>query len=182
GSFEYTPDPGFVGAETISYTVSDGTATDQGTLTIDVVNEGPVVADETYSADDGETLTIGAAAGLLANDSDPDAADTIFVQSFTAADNGDLSVTTDGSFEYTPDPGFVGAETISYTVSDGTATDQGHPRSRLRGRRDDQLHRLRRHGDRPGHADHRGGRRDGTGVQHGHRHVWPGHAHRHGRG
>ncbi|MEI4235532.1 Ig-like domain-containing protein, partial [Roseovarius sp. D22-M7] len=129
-SFGYTPDAGFSGSDSFTYFANDGSADAAApaavTITVaDPTNTAPVVADETYSTDDGETLTIGAALGLLANDSDPDAADTIFVQSFTAAGNGDLSVTTDGSFEYTPDPGFVGAETISYTVSDGTATDQG---------------------------------------------------------
>ncbi|MEI4234456.1 hypothetical protein V8324_16405, partial [Roseovarius sp. D22-M7] len=75
--------------------INDGKDNDQDG-DVDEDNTAPVVAGETYSTDDGETLTIGAAAGLLANDSDPDAADTIFVQSFTAAGNGNLSVTTDG--------------------------------------------------------------------------------------
>ena len=53
---DYTPANDFNGTDTITYTVSDGTATDTGTLTIIVsaVNDALVVA-----VDDTQTLTEG---------------------------------------------------------------------------------------------------------------------------
>ena len=45
---DYTPAADFNGTDTITYTVSDGTATDTGTLTIIVnaVNDAPVAVDD----------------------------------------------------------------------------------------------------------------------------------------
>ncbi|MCP5256186.1 MAG: tandem-95 repeat protein [Zoogloeaceae bacterium] len=124
GSFTYAPNPGFTGTETITYTISDGTTTSSGTLTIEVQNAAPVAVDDSYTVHAGETLTIAAAAGLLANDSDGDG-DALSVLSFSAAANGTLNVVTDGSFTYAPNPGFTGTETITYTISDGTTTSSG---------------------------------------------------------
>ncbi|MCP5224097.1 MAG: cadherin-like domain-containing protein [Thauera sp.] len=69
GSFTYTPDAGFVGSEVLTYTVSDGTDTRTGTVTLVVENEAPTVQDETYTVHAGDVLVVSAAAGLLANDS-----------------------------------------------------------------------------------------------------------------
>jgi hypothetical protein len=124
GSFTYTPNAGFVGTEVLTYTVSDGITTRTGELTIVVENEAPVVNDETYSVHAGEVLAVGAAAGLLANDTDADG-DTLRVMNFEAPANGSLTVVTDGSFTYTPNAGFVGTEVLSYTVSDGITTRTG---------------------------------------------------------
>jgi uncharacterized lipoprotein NlpE involved in copper resistance len=124
GSFTYTPNAGFVGSEVLTYTVSDGITTRTGELTIVVENEAPVVNDETYSVHAGEVLAVGAAAGLLANDTDADG-DTLRVMNFEAPANGSLTVVTDGSFTYTPNAGFVGTEVLSYTVSDGITTRTG---------------------------------------------------------
>ncbi|MFB1031869.1 MAG: Ig-like domain-containing protein, partial [Thauera sp.] len=67
---------------------------------------------------------MGAAAGLLANDTDADG-DALQVLSFEAPANGSLNVVTDGSFTYTPNAGFVGTEVLTYTVSDGITTVSG---------------------------------------------------------
>ncbi len=124
GSFTYTPDAGFVGSEVLTYTVSDGITTRTGTVTIVVENEAPVVQDETYTVHTGNVLTVGAAAGLLANDSDLDG-DALQVLNFTPPSNGTMNLLTDGSFTYTPDAGFVGSEVLTYTVSDGPITSTG---------------------------------------------------------
>ena len=124
GSFTYTPNAGFVGSEVLTYTVSDGTTTSTGEFTIVVENEAPVVQDESYTVHTGQTLAVGVAAGLLANDSDADG-DALQVLSFEAPANGTLNVVTDGSFTYTPNAGFVGSEVLTYTVSDGITTVSG---------------------------------------------------------
>ncbi|HRM67977.1 MAG TPA: PKD domain-containing protein, partial [Thauera phenylacetica] len=124
GSFTYTPDAAFVGSEVLTYTVSDGTDTRTGTVTIVVENEAPVVQDETYTVHAGDVLTVSAAAGLLANDTDADG-DVLRVLNIEAPANGSLNALTDGSFTYTPNAAFVGTEVLTYTVSDGITTRTG---------------------------------------------------------
>jgi hypothetical protein len=68
GSFVYTPNPGFVGDDTFTYTDSDGTLTASATVTIDVDHANPVANPDTYMVEAGKTLTVPAATGLLAND------------------------------------------------------------------------------------------------------------------
>ncbi len=121
GSFSYTPDNGFVGTETLTYTVTDGTETVSGQLVITVGNTAPEAVADAYSVHAGQVLNVAAAAGVLANDSDLDG-DAISVTSVTAPSNGALTMLADGSFTYTPDNGFVGTETLTYTVTDGTET------------------------------------------------------------
>ncbi|MBM0171442.1 Ig-like domain-containing protein, partial [Altererythrobacter sp. C41] len=58
-----------------SYTVSDGdggTATSTLTITVTGTNDAPAAVADSYTVDEDNTLTIAAAAGVLANDSDPD--------------------------------------------------------------------------------------------------------------
>ncbi|PWN07633.1 hypothetical protein DDZ15_05090 [Rhodohalobacter mucosus] len=124
GSFEYTPDAGFAGTETLTYTITDGTATATGTVTIAVENQPPVANDDSYTTRPGTDLIVDAATGLLANDTDPDG-DPLTVQSIEAPANGVINIATDGSFTYTPDAGFAGTETLTYTITDGTATATG---------------------------------------------------------
>ena len=121
GSFEYTPNAGFAGVETITYTISDGVTTAQASLEITVTNTAPVAQDDSYTVKAGQTLTVAALDGLLANDSDVDG-DALTVISYSAPANGALNIVTDGSFEYTPNAGFTGVETITYTISDGVTT------------------------------------------------------------
>ena len=139
GTFTYDPNGQFeslnngdTDSDSFSYTVSDGNGgTDTATVNIAINgvtdqagNVAPDVVDENYSVHAGEVLTVAAAAGLLANDTDADG-DSLNVQSIEAPANGTLNIATDGSFTYTPDPGFVGTEELTYTVSDGTTNSTG---------------------------------------------------------
>ena len=83
-----------------------------------------MVGDDSYTVHAGQVLTVAALDGLLANDTDADG-DSLNVQSIEAPANGTLNIATDGSFTYTPDPGFVGTEELTYTVSDGTTNSTG---------------------------------------------------------
>ena len=69
----------------------------------------------------GASLTVPAADGVLKNDTDPDPGTvlTASTPSSTTANNGSVDLSTDGSFTYTPPGGFSGADTFSYTASDG---------------------------------------------------------------
>ncbi|MBS3733772.1 MAG: cadherin-like domain-containing protein, partial [Phycisphaerae bacterium] len=78
------------------------------------VNQAPTASDDSAGTTEGTAVTID----VLANDSDPDAGDTLTVDSVTQGANG--SVTNNGSdVTYTPDAGFTGTDTFDYTAADG---------------------------------------------------------------
>ncbi|MCX9079986.1 MAG: Ig-like domain-containing protein, partial [Candidatus Methanoperedens sp.] len=64
-------------------------------------------------------LTIGGL-GVLANDTDPenDTLSAVLVEGFGPA-NGTLTLSTDGSFVYTPNEGFAGTDSFAYRANDG---------------------------------------------------------------
>ena len=126
GSYTYTPAANFSGTDTVDYTLTDGTATDTGTLTITVnaVNDAPVAVNDTASTNEDTALT--SSADLVANDTDADG-DSLSVTAgtFTTSQSGSLVLAADGSYTYTPAANFSGTDTVDYTLTDGTATDTG---------------------------------------------------------
>ena len=120
GSFTYTPDAGFSGSDSFVYVITDGIATAQATVAITVVEGNPTPADDSYSVQRDSTLVI-AAPGVLANDTDPNG-DVITAFQYFQPTNGAVSLTQDGSFVYTPNAGFVGSDSFTYTVIDGALT------------------------------------------------------------
>ena len=116
----YTPDADFNGADSFTYTIEDGNGgSDTATVTVDIaaVNDDPDAMDDAYNVDEDGALTV-AALGVLANDTDTDG-DTLTVTSNTSASNGAVTVNADGSFSYTPDADFNGADSFTYTIEDG---------------------------------------------------------------
>ncbi|MCH8040993.1 MAG: tandem-95 repeat protein [Nitrospinae bacterium] len=80
-------------------------------------NTAPVAGDDTYSGDEGVALTVGAP-GVLGNDSDPENDPFTAVLSSGPA-SGTLTLPSDGSFTYTPNPGFSGTDSFAYQADDG---------------------------------------------------------------
>ena len=119
GSFSYTPDQDFVGTDSYTYTVNDGSLdSEAATVTITVVSaQGPTAVDDAFEVEEQVTLTVIEESGVLANDLNLDAGfEAVLVDDVA---NGSLTLDVDGSFTYTPDDGFTGAETFTYKVSDG---------------------------------------------------------------
>jgi hypothetical protein len=67
-------------------------------------------------------LSVNAADGVLANDSDPDG-DNMTASLISGPANGTLDFNSDGSFVYTSSPTFFGSVTFTYQVSAGGQTD-----------------------------------------------------------
>lgn len=129
GTVDYDPNGAFDSLragenafDTFGYTASDGNGgTDTGTTTVTVTggNDAPIaVADDGYVIDAGTRLTVAADAGVLANDTDPEA-DRLTVTLVSDVANGTLTLADDGGFTYTPDAGFVGTDGFTYRASDG---------------------------------------------------------------
>ena len=91
-------------------------------LIVDARAEAVVAADE-YSTGANTALSVNAAAGVLANDSDVVDSEAYVV---VEPEHGVLELALDGSFVYTPDAGFVGADTFTYAhASERTAVARG---------------------------------------------------------
>ena len=121
GSFTYTPNAGFVGTDTFTYLISDGTVdSNVATVTITVkhVNSPPVPTDDAYTIDEGGTLTVDAP-GVLDNDADDDG-DSLTTILVSLPEHGDLVLNEDGSFTYTANAGFSGTDSFTYRAYDGT--------------------------------------------------------------
>lgn len=118
----YTPNPDFNGTDSFTYQASDGSATDNGTVsvTVNAVADAPVATNDSYSTAKDTVLTVDAP-GVLGNDSDADG-DTLSVTSSTKPSGGAVTVNADGSFTYTPAAGFIGTDSFDYVVSDGNLT------------------------------------------------------------
>ncbi|QSZ41142.1 Ig-like domain-containing protein [Sulfurimonas aquatica] len=126
GSYTYTPAANFNGIDTVDYTVTDGSLTDVGTLTINVtpVNDAPVAVDDSITIDEDTPFT--STVDLDFNDTDLDGdALSVTPGTFTTAQGGTLVLAADGSYTYTPAANFNGVDTVDYTVTDGSLTDVG---------------------------------------------------------
>lgn len=124
GTFTYTPDSGFSGADSFVYQVNDGAGgTAQATVTINVSatpNTPPVATDDGYTVTSGVALT----GNVTTNDTDADG-DTLTVSQISGPNSGSLTLNADGSFSYTSNAGFSGSDSFVYQVDDGKGgTDQ----------------------------------------------------------
>jgi len=81
----------------------------------------PDAMNDIYQSLQGETLTVPVAAAVLANDTDPEG-DVLTAQLFSGPRNGQLDLSPDGSFAYTPDSDFAGLDGFMYLASDGTGS------------------------------------------------------------
>ncbi len=116
GVVTYTPTADYVGADALTYRVTDldgDVSTAVVTITVTQVNDAPTAVADVATARIAEAVTVD----VLGNDTDPDD-DTLTVSSVTVPGNGTAAIATGGVL-YTPIAGFSGTDTFSYTMSDG---------------------------------------------------------------
>ena len=118
GSFVYTPDAGFAGVDSFTYTVSCGGATsDPATVSLNVSNSAPLIDLSTsteYSMYHDEILG-------SSWDSVTDAEDARTTLTHSIVDDvqhGTLDFHDDGTFVYTPEAGYVGPDSFSVKFTD----------------------------------------------------------------
>jgi VCBS repeat-containing protein len=88
-------------------------------ITVTAVNDPPRASDDRFVTMEDVKLTVSAS-GVLVNDSDIDSSSLQAVIEAQAA-HGTVSLSSDGSFVYTPALDFSGADSFAYHVSDGSA-------------------------------------------------------------
>ena len=122
GTFEYVHDGSETSSDSFTYEACHGTDCDTAdvVITINPINDAPMAVDDGYSVEQGDTLTVDAASGVLANDTDAED-DTLTAMLDSGPSNGTLTLNDDGSFEYTPDGGFDGDDGFTYHANDGEA-------------------------------------------------------------
>jgi hypothetical protein len=106
--------------DSFSYRASDGTAQspDPAVVTISVGNNAPVTADDGFTTP-AQTPLEGST--VLANDSDPNG-DGLTAALATRPAHGGVALRADGTFLYTPDAGFSGRDTFTYTAADAATS------------------------------------------------------------
>ena len=117
GSFVYTPEQDYNGTDSFTYKASDGELESEVvtvTITINPVNDAPVAVDDAYTTAEDVILVV-AAPGVLANDYDVDG-DTLTATLRTGVSHGTLTLMSDGSFTYLPDPDFFGTDSFTYNL------------------------------------------------------------------
>jgi VCBS repeat-containing protein len=96
------------------------------------VKEAPVGAADSYTTNEDTRLTVAVANGVLKNDKDPDAGDTIHAVLATQAAHGTVVLNANGSFTYTPTANFnnslnavPGPDTFTYKAVDQGGLESG---------------------------------------------------------
>ncbi|MFH0291255.1 tandem-95 repeat protein, partial [Vibrio alginolyticus] len=121
GSVTYTPNDNFHGTDSFTYIVTSGGVSESTTVNVDVtpVNDAPVAKDDTAVTDEDTPVTID----VLPNDTDIDG-DTLSIQSASVPETQGTVEIVDGKLVFTPAENFNGDVEITYTVTDGSLTDQ----------------------------------------------------------
>ena len=115
----YTSATGYTGADSFTYTISDGNSgTDTATVNVTVQsggggNQSPTATDDTATATSEQATVMT----VLTNDSDPDG-DTLTITAVSNPAHG--TATHNGTtVTYTSATGYTGADSFTYTISDG---------------------------------------------------------------
>ncbi|MGR5499029.1 tandem-95 repeat protein, partial [Vibrio diabolicus] len=121
GSVTYTPNDNYHGADSFTYIVTSGGVSESTTVNVDVtpVNDAPVAKDDTAVTDEDTPVTID----VLPNDTDIDG-DKLSIQSASVPEEQGKVEIVDGKLVFIPAENFHGDAEITYTVTDGSLTDQ----------------------------------------------------------
>lgn len=124
-TFTFTPDESQGGSTyQIKFTVSDGTFTDEETITVTVneMNNAPTPQEDKYMTNEDSDLTL-IPSDLLANDSDPDSAQSDLSIAGVADPSHGTVLFSSNKIIFTPSLNYFGPAGFSYTVTDGEMTN-----------------------------------------------------------
>ena len=117
GSFTYTPHKDISGSDSFTFRVSDGSVlsnTAVVNVTITPVNKAPIALNSTFTVDQGITYT----GQLVATDED---GDSLSFSLAASPEQGNILISTSGSFTYTSSPSATGADQFTFSATDGNA-------------------------------------------------------------
>lgn len=121
GSYTYTPEPDYYGYDTVIVAVCDSgfplppaCSPDTLIIRIDPVNDPPHIVNDTAETTSGAPIS----GNILSNDSDKETALRVDSIPLSGPSHGMLILHPDGSYAYTPDPDFIGFDTVIVQVCD----------------------------------------------------------------
>jgi YD repeat-containing protein len=123
-SITYTPAAGYLGADSFSYTISDGhngIATARvSALVHSSANHAPVAVADTFTVSDRISAVVDGANSLrpLNNDYDADG-DVLTITGTSTPAHGTATIVGGNVVQYVPPVSYDGADSFTYTVSDG---------------------------------------------------------------
>ncbi len=130
GTITFTPATGFTGTTTFTYQVCDNgfaAACNSATVTVVVdptpptvnVNIAPIAVDDAAQTLKNTAVT----SNVIANDTDPNAGQTLTASMLTPTTHGTVSLNASGAYTYTPNAGYTGVDQFTYKICDnGTPT------------------------------------------------------------
>ena len=119
GKFSYTPAANFFGEDYFSYQVEDNLSGISNiakvTLTVQSVNDLPIANPDTFILTEDTSSNFA----VLANDADIDGnLDESTINIIATTQHGELTITTNGTLNYTPAANYAGNDSFSYHISD----------------------------------------------------------------
>ncbi|MHC4565907.1 MAG: Ig-like domain-containing protein, partial [Planctomycetota bacterium] len=117
GTYSYTPNAGYVGPDSFAYSVADpeqGAVPAQATVTINMINGLPTLANDAVTT----RIETPVSGNVLGNDTDPDGDPLTSSLINGPANASAFQLNSDGSFSYTPEKGFKGQDTFTYSAID----------------------------------------------------------------
>jgi RHS repeat-associated protein len=114
GQLQYTANDGYVGSDSFTYTVRDGSIVSApATVTINVVNQAPLANPDSFTVHGSLVLK------PPLNDIDPDGDPFVFAGLVTQPQHGTLlGANPGGEYQYTANDGYVGSDSFTYKIRD----------------------------------------------------------------
>ncbi len=117
-AINYTPNPNFIGTDTLEYVVCDtGGLCDTAQVIITVINPGgnapPIAVNDNETTDVNTPISID----VLANDVDANG-DNLSINTINSAPSNGTATIDNGLITYTPNTDFVGTDNFEYVVCD----------------------------------------------------------------
>ena len=123
GTYSFRPTFAYVGPDQFVYKICDNqNACDTATVTLDIVNNAPVVGDNSYTF---HGILAQSAPGFLNNDYDPEGDQLNIVNGCQILPHGYFCRYTDGHFTYSPNYGWAGTETLTFNLCDNLGACSG---------------------------------------------------------
>jgi hypothetical protein len=116
-SVTYKQTAGYTGADSFTYTITDGLNTATATISMNIYDNAPVAVDQTYSVFWG-TYSTGNTFAVLTGASDIDPQDTVTLKSVGTPSQGTATI-SNNQVVYKPAQGNLNTATFTYTVTDG---------------------------------------------------------------
>jgi parallel beta-helix repeat protein len=123
GSFTYTPNANYFGPDSFSFHVSDGVLDSSGALvdiSVNSVNDIPTANPGSFTATGNNLANSGNVLMGVVSGSDLESS-LLTYNIVTSALHGALAMSATWGFTYTPAIGYIGADSFTFTTSDGTA-------------------------------------------------------------